>query len=132
MKLSEFLPIARSIESMRGDASTATSAAPAGARPLRAVPATFTPAFRSVRRSAAAARLVERPRWLRAYVSADSGGHSSPRKPAFHPGASRRASHCVSSPTMLPVTRRMPAARTPRASRLMSAPENVGSPPPTR
>ena len=118
MKLSDFLPIVRSIESTRGDASRAIGAAPAGARPARTVPETFTPAFRSARSSAAAARVAERPLGLRASVSADSGGHSSPRNPDFQPGASRRASHSVSSPTMLPVTRRTPdgphGAREPR------------------
>ena len=132
MKLSDFFPIVRSRESTRGEASRAIGAAPAGARPARTVPETFTPALRNARSSAAAARVAERPLGLRASVRAESGGHSSPRNPDFQPGASRRASHRVSSPTMLPVTRLMPAARTDRASRVMSPDASVGSPPPTR
>ena len=66
-----FLPIVRSSESMRGDASKAIGAAPAGARPARTLPETRTPALRSARSSAAAARVAERPLGLRDSVSAD-------------------------------------------------------------
>ena len=65
------------------------------------------------RSSAAAARRGRATRdVLRAQRQRHRGGHSSPRNPAFQPGASRRASQSVSSPTMPPVTRRTPDAFT--------------------
>ena len=54
-------------------------------------------------------------------VSADSGLDSIPRYDGFHPGASRRASKWLSSPSTRPSTRRIPMAEMRRASRSRSA-----------
>ena len=133
MKLSLSWSMKRRICSSGTDSVDASGTAVASAVPVIARPATEIPARRSAaRKDSAAARAgsrVTRP-WYRARstVSAESGADSLMKYHGFQPGAIRLASKNDSSPTICPLTRRMPCAWSCEASWRRSSVESIGSP----
>ena len=92
----------RTTDASGSERSRASGRASSGARPVRARPVTTTPRRSRACVNAVAAAAAEplAPRdSAPSTESAESARDSRPRNPGFQPGASRRASKCVSSPS---------------------------------
>ena len=129
----------REIDATVGEVHSLSGVMPVGVRPLRALPAIFTPRRLSAAWNASAAKraglawkygrdLPVRP-WLNARALS---GPTSLEVWKFEDGGPRNASNADSSPMTRPVMRFRPPSASCLASAAAVVALNVGSPPPRR